>query len=398
MAAPCAMLGLLAPGNRVSLVPSMVLSLAAMACASGLPLVEHDRAALEQGQALIRAGRCDQAVELLEHALLSLRGGRFPELEAELHGVLARAQRRRGALFEALRHERQRLSLRSQFSPEADLSDSHLGLAVLFEMLKLPEEAEARFRDALRNARSPRSRLAAMLSYSGFLNDSGAPRAEQALALAADVAAHPEASPRDLALADFQRGRALMALGRLEEAEAAFARAASTEDGEDFTAHLAMRRGELAMGRGELDRAVALLGEAEAAYLAQGNSHRLIELYGILERVHLLRGEESAALRAGKRHLEQRLELLGPRARRRYAEALGDLAALEAQLAAERLARRMSLAELNTSLERSRARWLAGSTLLLAAVLVLLALRQRRLFVINRALGEERRALASTNR
>ena len=333
------------------------------------------QAAGRLGTLLISRGEFDLARERLQEALELFLG--FGDLmqAANAHSELSRLERRVGDYLSALRAELASLSLRRQLPRTPELWRSLLNIAVLYEQIELFDESRRRYAEALAEAEQagdPQAVARVLYSYAGFLNDFGRRDAAQALTMAERALAllAGEIDQARLGSATLQHGRALVNLGRLDDADAvlreALARAEAAES-RSLWAHVQFRRGELELLRGDLDAALALVTTAREEYERQGNRHRLIKVHGVLEQLHAARGEELDALRSGREHYLLRNQLLGTNATGKMGELLSNFMLGEERLRNERLLQDNALAALNLANEK-RTR---GTLFLLAAAIAL---------------------------
>ena len=335
------------------------------------------QAAARLGTLLISRGEFDLARERLREALeLFLEIGE-PMQAANAHSELSRLERRVGDYLSALREELASLSLRRELPRTPELWRSLLNIAVLYEQIELFDESRRRYAEALAEAEQdgdPRSVARVLYGYAGFLNDFGRRDAAQALAMAERALAllDAEIDQARLGSATLQKGRALLNLGRLEDAGTVLAEAlvrAEEAESRSLWAHVQFRRGELEFLRGDLDAALALVNEAREEYERQGNRHRLIKVHAVLEQLHAARGDELEALRSGREHYLLRNQLLGSNASGKLGELLSNFMLGEERLRNERLRQENALAEVRLANEQR-----TRGTLFLLAVAIALAL------------------------
>lgn len=384
----------------------------------GVRAIELERLALAERHGLLRQeaearvnvamidmarGDLDGAAVQMDLALERVRRLGDVEGQARVLSELSRLERRRGDYLAALRHELTGLDLRRQLDPAPEIWRSLLSLAVLYEQIELFDRARDYYVQALDQAERDgigRNIASALTSYAGFLNDFGAEPAPQALAMATRALELNRGLGDDVRIGSslLQVGRAHLALGRFDAAEAAFAEVlAITRDGgyEALRAHVEFRWGELLFERGELGEAHRRIEWARAEYERQGNRHRLVKVHGTLERLHAALGDELAAARAGREHFRLRNELLGANASGKLGELMTNFALADAENRNQRLAQENALNALRLEHER-RLRY-AGYLIagIIVAGLVLLMLRHAATRRLNRMLSEQKREIES---
>lgn len=376
-------------------------------------LLRHEaEARLELAVADIARGEVNAAALQLETALDRVRRLGDVAGEARVLTELSRLERRRGDYLAALRHELTGVSLRRRLDPPPDLWRSLLNLAVLYEQIELFDESRRYYADAL--AESERggepAQIADVLNgYAGFLNDFGAASAPQALAMA-ERALQLNRGLGDLARTGsclLQVGRARLGLGQLDGAQAAFAEALQLAQDRGFQAlraHVEFRWGELELTRGDPAAALVRIERARAEYERQSNRHRLIKVFGLLERVHTALGDGLAAARAGREHFRLRNELLGANATGKLGELLTNFALAEERNRSAELREENAVAAVRLESERGlrRAGYLIGAIVVVA--LALLIWRHAKVRHLYRLLSEstreteaQRAALAEAN-
>src|SRR5688500_2241601 len=314
-----------------------------LAVAHGLVRHRGD-AALRLGTTLVARGEVEAARHRLDEALAAFEQDGDPARIAAVHTERSRLERRAGDYLSALREELAALALLEKLPESSQRSRSLLNLAVLYEQIELFDESRRRYRDALAEAEriGDEATIAdALNGYAGFLNDFGAADAAQALAMAErGLEINRRIGNRSrIGSCLLQVGRANLNLGRLDAAAVALGTAQELADESEspaLRAHVQFRRGELALRRGELGAALALVTQARAAYETQENRHRLVKVHALLEELHRQRGDELQALRSGREHYRLRNELLGAGATGRLGELLsGFLLAEERERNAE---------------------------------------------------------------
>jgi diguanylate cyclase (GGDEF)-like protein len=332
--------------------------------------------------------------------------------EAQAWSGLSLVRKNVGDYYEALEAETAALTLRSALGPDAKLHYSYINLAALYEQLEDLERArdyQSRALAASTASSDPLDRASAQVSMAGLLNDSGAVYAATAYALAQDAyERHRRLGNRPGMLdAQFHRGRALFALGRLDEAqrelEPLVAEAARLGQ-RASRAHVEFRLAEIAAARGNSSEAIALAQRALAAYVAVDNPHRQAKVHALLQALYAAAGDDVTALRHEVLRLRLREQLLGVNVTRR-------VGALFDEFRAQRDADRIGLLERDHDIvvaRRERDRYQRGVWVLIAAslgiALALVAWRWRRSLASYRFLAarardteSERRRLAEAN-
>ncbi|HET7844214.1 MAG TPA: GGDEF domain-containing protein [Xanthomonadales bacterium] len=370
-------------------------------------LTQHEAdAQLDLGRALIAQGEMDRARTALDiaRARYEALGSRVDEAAAR--SELSRLERRRGDYLAALRHELAALDLRKRFAPEAALSPSLLSLATLYEQIELFEQARQYYAEALREAERGGERseiIDALIGYSGFLNDFGGEDSRQALPMAqrAIEVIGTDGEQVRLGSALLQVGRASFALGRYDDAEAAYRRTVEVADRTGthaLRAHVDFRWGELDFARGDLQSALARIEAARAEYEREGNRHRLIKVEGVLEKLYDALGDPLASARAGREHYRLRNEILGVNAIGRLGELLTNFALSEEKHRSEQLEQANAVAALRLQDEqRTRLAGFAIAAFVLIALAVL-AWRHASVQRLNRVLREQTREIAEQGR
>jgi diguanylate cyclase (GGDEF)-like protein len=319
--------------------------------------------------------------------------------QARVMTELSRLERRRGDYLAALRYELTGLDLRRRLDPPPELWRSLLNLAVLYEQIELFDEARRHYAMALAEAERegvPENIGDALNGYSGFLNDFGGDAAPQALRMAQRALEIHRGLGDSARIGSclLQVGRAHVALGELDAAETVLdeAFALATQGGfEALRAHVEFRWGELEFQRGHLDSALQRIERARSEYERQSNRHRLIKVYGVLERLHTAMGDELAAAHAGREHFRLRNELLGANATGKLGELLTNFALADAEHRNQRLTQENAINAVRLDSER-RLRY-AGYliAIIIVAGLLLLALRHAAVRRLNRLLTEQTR-------
>ncbi|MFO1496371.1 MAG: diguanylate cyclase [Lysobacterales bacterium] len=315
---------------------------------------------------------------------------------ADVRSRMSRLHRLAGDYLAALRDEQVSLQLRRRIDPPPELWRSLLSIAVLYEQLEQFGEARLRYQEALEEAErhaDPTQRSVVLASYAGFLSDFGQQDAPQALALA-DRALDLERksnSPIQLTSALLQVGRARMNLNDLKGAEAALAEGyalAVQLNHASLRAHLVFRQAELALLQGQPDLALQRALDARAAYEQQGNRHRMVKVYALLERIYQQRGDALAAANAGRERYRLRDALLGGAATGQLTQLLGEFALSEERLRNEHLQQEKTLAELKLSNEQRKLQVFSTVAIAIAVVLALFGWRHYTVERLYRVLRE----------
>ena len=323
--------------------------------------------------------------------------------EARVHSELSRLERRRGDYLAALRYELSGLELRRRLNPPHEIGRSLLNLALLYEQIELFDEAHEYYAQALAEAErggEPNQIGDVLNGYAGFLNDFGRDSAARALPMAKRALEihRTRGDSARIGSCLLQVARAQLGLGQIEAAEAAVSEAlALAEQGgfEALRAHIEFRWGELEFARGNHALALERIERARAEYARQDNRHRLIKVYGSLERVHAALGDTVAAVRAGREHFRLRSELLGANATSKLGEILTNFALAEERHRSELL--RQENAVNVVRLESERRLRLAGYLIaaIVIAALLLLVWRHATVRQLYRLLSEKNAALQS---
>lgn len=361
-------------------------------------LTRHEAEALARiGTLTIASGDLDRAAASLAAARpLFEQIGANPEL-AELHSEISRLERRRGDYLAALREERLGLELRRGLDPPVKLSHSLLSLAVLYEQIELFDESRKYYAEAL--AEAERSGTEAdvadsLNSYAGFLNDFGRADADAALSMAERALAIERklSDPPRVGSCLLQVGRASFNLGRLDAAETAFRESDSIAlqfGAAALHAHVQFRWGELELARGHTREALKMIETSRAEYDRQGNKHRLIKVYGVLEGLYAKLDDPLSSARAGREHFRLRNELLGANATGKLGELLTNFQLSEEKLRSERLERENALNALRLDADRREQRALVAIAIAVGLALVFVIWRHVTVRRLYRLLHEQ---------
>jgi diguanylate cyclase (GGDEF)-like protein len=402
----------------------------AAAALAGQPMLAAQLQRTRRDLALGVAPR-DEIDAKLALAQLVRRGGDLPAAEAAYRDTIALARRyddrlgqaqawsglalvrkNLGDYYEALEAETAALALRGALGENAKLHSSYINLAALYEQLEDLDRArdyQARGLAASTGSADPLDRASAQVSMAGLLNDSGAAYAPTAYALAQDAYERQRRLGNRPGMLDarFHQGRALLLLGRIDEAQRVLEPLLDEADrlGQRASkAHVQFRLAEVAAARGDTRAAIDLAQRSLAAYVAIDNPHRQAKAHGLLQALYAAAGDPQAALRHEAQRLRLRERLLGVHVTRR-------VGALFEEFRAQRDADRIRLLESEREIVRARRdrdRYQRGIWALVAtslgAMLALVAWRYRRSLVRNRFLAErerrgenERKRLAEAN-
>lgn len=350
-----------------------------------------------------RSGRLLEATTSYKNIIALAERQNWQKEKADALSGLANIERRRTNYFASLSYERASLAVRRTLPEPNNMWRSVLSLAVLYEQIELMDEARNNYLLAVEMTKSedPVDHAGARLRYADFLNDFDAGHATEALAFAESaLPVLAKIDPVREASALLQIGRARTALGQFEAALNSFQRAHSLaiqSDARTMSAHIQFRWGELEFLRGDFDSALARIGQAQAIYQDGENRHRLIKVYGLLERVYLAQGKELESLRAGREHYRLRNEVLGVGATQKLSELLGDFELNEERARNAELKVQNEINQLAVKAQ-GRERWLAVAVvvvILIAFLSMLVRYRQARLF--NAKLQANQRELTHAN-
>jgi diguanylate cyclase (GGDEF)-like protein len=392
--------------------------------------------ALDRGVSLALArGDYDNAASQAESLLTRARHLGRVDAQAAAEGYLGVVARRRGKLDEARQHQETALSLRRSLGDKAgeaqvlmnlgtvhrDLGDfaralelqidalelrrslgsrerldlSYRNIALLYREIEDTEQARQNFEAAIaasRQNRDPQSLAGALGSYASFSNDIGDANkaltmAEQARAIDASLGNLPY-----VGLENVEIGRALIRLGRDEEARQVLEQALAT--GRElkhreilggallYLGRIALRAGDEPLATAHLDESIRVLGEA-------GLKSALSEAFGAREEIALASGQLAHAVDFAHRRAALREEMLGTRSGRQ-------LAALKSRYERADAEQRIRLLSLNNELQRLRLEQQAqarntgiGVACVLALLLALLFWRYRLTRRLNLALRQK---------
>lgn len=323
--------------------------------------------------------------------------------QANSWGNLGNVYRDLGRWPEALDAQLKSLALRQARPREDRIDVAYRSIAILYRELgetSLAREYFERAERAAVDAAVPGALSSVRGTFAGLLNDLGEHELARQKAEAALAEDMTYGRNYGTALEHIEIGRALIGLGRPEEARAALAD--SLAWGEQMKQveiigrsllHLGevdARSGRLAEATASLERSVAVLGDSNL-YGHLGEA--LLQL----QQVHERRGDVAAALAVANRRIALYGELFNAQASRRTARLEHEHREQVSRQQIEALQQRNRIAEL----ELDRGRYLGWITTLLVVFLgtvVALALwRNRALAGLNRLLGERAQEVAAAN-
>ncbi|MCQ4164957.1 diguanylate cyclase [Tahibacter harae] len=339
-----------------------------------------------------RRGNLEQARQHQETALALRRSQGDRAGEAQVLMNLGTVHRDLGDFARALELQIAALELRRTLGSREKLDLSYRNIALLYREIEDTEQAKANFEAALASSEAnldPQSMAGALGSYASFSNDIGdaaaaLTMAEQARAIDASIGNRPY-----VGLENVEIGRALIRLGRDEEARAVLEQALAT--GRElkhreitggallYLGRIALRAGDEPLATRHLDEAIQLLAEA-------GLKSPLSEAFAAREEIALASGQLAAAVDFAHRRAALREELLGTRAGRQ-------LAALKSRYERADAEQRIRLLSLTNELQSLRLNQQAllrnfgvGAAAVLGVLLLLLLRRYRASHRLNREL------------
>jgi len=305
--------------------------------------------------------------------------------QADVLESLSRLERRRANYLEALTYQKKSLAIR-RTQPARNLWRNFVNLAALYEQLELFDLAREHYELAIKESTlrgTPEDAGNAKVQLAGFLNDFGAADADRALTLAQEglrVALGGTNQAR-IASAHLQSGRAYVGLGLNDNALAEYRLAyqiALTAQAKSMLAHIQFRWGELDLKRGDPQSALGRIQQAEAAYQDQENRHRLIKVFASLEQIYLTLKRPLDAALAGREHYRLRNEVLGVGPSGKLGELITGFAINEERVRNAELRASGELAAIRRHADQ-RIMWVSvGASALLALALVLLMWRHQR--------------------
>lgn len=336
----------------------------------------------------LRSGRLLQASVSLKQIIELAESKGWTKEKADALSGLSNVERRRTNYFASLSYERASIALRRTLPEPNDLWRSVLSLAGLYEQIELMDEARKNYLQAIEmtKALNPVDHASARLRYADFLNDFDPGHAADALAYAESaLPVLAKLDPVREASALLQIARARTALGQFDVALTNFKRAhalAIQNDARTIAAHIQFRWGELDFLRGDFASALGRIDQAQAVYQDSENRHRLIKVFGLLERIYRAQGKELESLRAGREHYRLRNEVLGVGATQKLSALLGDFELNEERARNAELRVQNEMNQLAVKAQ-GRERWLAAAVaaiVLVAFLSMLVRYRQARLF------------------
>jgi diguanylate cyclase (GGDEF)-like protein len=351
-----------------------------------------------------RAGMVQEASTHYQRMLNIAKSNAWQVETVQALSDYAALERKRANYFSALGMEREALALRRAMNPPSETWKSLANLAVLYEQIELFELSRASYEEAWNAAKANGSAVDiadAELHLAGFLNDFGNGEEARALELAEHaLSTLKQQNPVREASAMLQVARARMALGQYSAAEVLFSRAhalANHANAKNLLAHVQFRWGELEYLRGQTAAALGRIEQARAAYVEINNRHRLIKVEALLERIYQTLGRDLEAARSGREHFRLRNEVLGSGAVQKLSELLGDFELSEERLRNAELKNQNAVSKLKLLAERRYLQLGIGFTVLLAVSLLALAWRHRQAKRLNRLLSSQRMALQQAN-
>ncbi len=339
-----------------------------------------------------RRGLLDEARAHQETALTLRRSQKDRVGEAQVLMNLGTVHRDLGDFARALELQIDALELRRSLGSQEKLDLSYRNIALLYREIEDTEQAKLNFEAALASSRhnyDPQSMAGALGSYASFSNDIGdaaaaLTMARQAREIDASIGNRPY-----VGLENVEIGRALIRLGRDDEAKAALTEALAigrelnhreiTGGALLHLGRVALRAGNEALATEHLDAAIRVLGEA-------GLKSALSEAFAAREEIAIASGQLAAAIDFAHRRAALREELLGTRSGRQ-------LAALKSRYERADADQRIRLLSLTNELQSLRLGQQAllrnigiGVGVILLLLLLLLLRRYRATRVLYRAL------------
>lgn len=300
-----------------------------------------------------RSGDLEAALAFHTRAIAILRESGDEVHLARALSSLGTVLRDRGDFAGSLDAHLQALDLRERTRDQ--LETSYRNIALLYREIEDEQAARDYFTRALEasSMRSDPETYASVLgSYASLLNDVG----DHAAALAAaeegliiDIAV---GSRSHEGLQNLEAGRALLGLGRGDEAgerlQSALAIGREIRQSEIIARSL-LHLAEQAQGARDPMRARGYIDEAIAGLESNQLRPQLAQAYAIRERIALSQHDTEAALRYAHRHSEQRELLLGTRASRQ-------LSALQARYARAEAGQKLALLQKDNELQAANLR------------------------------------------
>ncbi|TDR44092.1 diguanylate cyclase (GGDEF)-like protein [Tahibacter aquaticus] len=342
-----------------------------------------------------RRGKLEEARQHQETALELRRRLGDKAGEAQVLMNLGTVHRDLGDFARALEFQIDALELRRSLGSQEKLDLSYRNIALLYREIEDTEQARVNFEAALASSRKnydPQSLAGALGSYASFSNDIGEAEAaltmaRQARAIDASIGNRPY-----VGLENVEIGRALIRLGRDDEAAVVLNEALLT--GRElkhreitggallYLGRIALRAGNETLATQHLDEAIRVLTEA-------GLKSALSEAFGAREEIALASGQLAAAIDFSHRRAALREELLGTRSGRQ-------LAALKSRYERADADQRIRLLSLSNELQNLRLNQQAllrniglGAAAVLSVLLALLFRRYRTTRTLNRQLQQK---------
>lgn len=342
-----------------------------------------------------RRGKLDDARAHQETALALRRSQKDRAGEAQVLMNLGTVHRDLGDFARALELQIDALELRRTLGSSEKLDLSYRNIALLYREIEDTEQARLNFEAALDSSRrnlDPQSMAGALGSYASFSNDLGDAQAaltmaQQARAIDASLGNRPY-----VGLEDVEIGRALIRLGRDDEAARTLEEALTIGrelQHREITGNALLHLGRIALRAGDETLATKRLDEAISVLSAAGLKSALSEAFAAREEIAIASGQHAAAIGFGQRRAALREELLGTRSGRQ-------LAALKSRYERADAEQRIRLLSLNNELQSLRLRQQAllrnigiGVAAALSVLLALLFRRYRTTRRLNSALQQK---------
>jgi diguanylate cyclase (GGDEF)-like protein len=405
-------------------VPDLETRVAAVAAAVDAGAYDDARA---RAQELLRIGEAQGRKRYIAHALgylgvidrrfglleeAAARHKRSLELRIEIEdtsgqanswGNLGNVYRDLGRWPEALDAQLKSLALRQARPREDRIDVAYRSIAILYRELgetTLAREYFERAERAAVDAAVPGALSTVRGTFAGLLNDLGEhelARQKAEAALAEDLA---YGRNYGTALEHVELGRALIGLGRIEDARVALAEALAWGEQMkqvEIIGRSLLHLGEVDARSGRLPEAAAAL-QRSVAVLADSNLYgHLGEALLQLQQVQERRGDVGAALAVANRRIALHGELFNAQASRRTARLEHEHREERSRQQIETLQQRTRIAELELDRGRYLA-WIAALLVVFLCTVVALALwRNRALAGLNRLLGERAQEVAAAN-
>lgn len=357
-----------------------------------------------------RRGKLDEAIAHFERAL-QLRqtiGDRYGQADTLVQ--LATAKRNLGDYTHALDLLQRSLELRNALGPAARRDLTLRALGVLYGEVEDYPKAKAALEQALAAAEPTRDALAVspiLGSLAALYNDQGLPN--QALAMAQRALAIDDAyrNVSGIELDALEAARALLALGRYDEADRELDRVlelARRMGQEVVVARVELYRALGLEARGRNDPALALLDAAGRQFKSEDQRPFLLQTLAASARILAARGSFEQAHEIERQRAELREKLLGAQSSRRLAGVIAEYQQQQQKQQIALLTKDNELQALRIANEELRRNVGVGT---IAVLLALLALVSRRYAAARRHATElaqrnaqieaQRQALAAAN-